>query len=191
MDEASLFRAFPTLTTPRLVLRELVPADADAYHRIYAEGRDNTTWQTRLDPTRDATLGRIARIAAAFAAHEGIRWGIARADDGALVGSAGFWRWVRPHFRAELGYELGAEHRGAGYMVEALSAILRFGFEAMELHSVEANTHPDNRGSIGVLERLGFRREGTFRESYFFDGRFHDTAAFSLLRPWLVPEVAG
>ena len=185
MDEAALFSAFPTLTTPRLVLREIVPADVERYHRFHAKGQDNATWQARLDGTLDDTRARIDGIAAAFAAREGIRWGMALAAGGELVGSAGFWRWVKPHARAEIGYELAPEHRGHGYMAEALSAIVRFGFDAMELHSVEANTHPENHASIAVLERLGFRREGTLRESYFFDGRYHDTALFSLLRPWL------
>jgi ribosomal-protein-alanine N-acetyltransferase len=183
MDEAALFRTFPSLTTPRLILREIVPDDAERYHPIHRTGQDNATWQTRLDATLDDTRARIAGIAAAFAAHEGIRWGIALADGGGLVGSAGFWRLVKPHFRAEIGYELAPEHRGRGYMAEALFAILRFGFDAMELHSVEANTHPENHASIAVLTRLGFRREGTLRESFFFDGRFHDNAVFSLLRP--------
>jgi ribosomal-protein-alanine N-acetyltransferase len=188
MDEASLFSTFPTLTTPRLILRELVLADVDRYHRIHAKGQDNATWQTRLDGALDDTRARIAGIATTFAAHAGIRWGIALAAGGELAGSAGFWRWVKPHFRAEIGYELAPEHRGSGYMAEALSAILRFGFETMDLHSVEANTHPQNHASIAVLERLGFRREGTLRESFLFDGRFHDTAVFSLLRPWLAPR---
>jgi RimJ/RimL family protein N-acetyltransferase len=77
MDEAALFRTFPTLATPRLILREIVPGDAESYHHVYGEDHDNATWQTRLDPTIDDTRARIARIADAFAAREGIRWGIA------------------------------------------------------------------------------------------------------------------
>lgn len=191
MDEAALFAAFPTLGTPRLVLREIVPSDAAAYHRIYRSGQDTSIWQTRLDATLDDTRARIARIASAFSAREGIRWAIALADRGELAGSVGFWRWDKAHRRAEIGYELAAEHRGRGYMAEALSALLPFGFEAMDLHSVEANTHPDNAASNKVLEQLGFRREGYLRENYLCDGVFYDTALYSLLRPWLVVRATG
>jgi ribosomal-protein-alanine N-acetyltransferase len=189
MDEAALFTTFTTLTTPRLILREIVPEDVAGYHRIYREGQDTKHWQTRLDRSEDDTRARIAVIADAFAARAGIRWGIALAAGGELAGSAGFWRWVKPCFRAEIGYELAPEHRGRGYMREALAAILRFGFDAMELHSVEANVAPGNRASMKVLERLGFRREGYFCESFFFEGQFHDTATYSLLRPWLSDAV--
>jgi ribosomal-protein-alanine N-acetyltransferase len=186
MDEAALFAAFPTLTTSRLVLREIVPSDAVAYHRIYRSGQDTSIWQTRLDATLEDTEARIARIASAFAAREAVRWGIALSNGSELAGSVGFWRWDKAHCRAEIGYELAAEHRGRGYIVEALSALLPFGFEAMALHSVEANTHPDNAASHKVLERLGFRREGYLRENYLCGGVYYDTALYSLLRPWLV-----
>src|SRR5262249_40904241 len=43
MDEATLFRTFPTLGTPRLILRELVPDDAEHYHPIHRTGQDNAT----------------------------------------------------------------------------------------------------------------------------------------------------
>ena len=69
-----------------------------------------------------------------------------------------------------------------GIMPEAVGAIVRFGFEHMGLHSVEAQIEPNNQGSRRVLEKLGFVQEGYFRQNYFFDGEFTDTAVFSLLK---------
>jgi ribosomal-protein-alanine N-acetyltransferase len=65
-----------------------------------------------------------------------------------------------------------------------MRAILRFGFEKMGLHSVEAKLHPDNRASRRVLEKLGFVKEGHLAESYFNAHLdvFEDTAIYSLLR---------
>jgi ribosomal-protein-alanine N-acetyltransferase len=100
----------------------------------------------------------------------------------ALLGTAGFWRWDKAHHWAEVGYELRPEHWGKGLMPEALTAMIRFGFERMELHRVEANITPANTASRRVLEKLGFVCEGVKRENWFHDGRYTDTAHYGLLR---------
>ena len=60
-------------------------------------------------------------------------------------------------------------------------AVLNYGFTVMELHSVEANVNPDNAASISLLEKNHFIREACFKENYYFDGRFLDSAIYSLL----------
>jgi ribosomal-protein-alanine N-acetyltransferase len=66
-------------------------------------------------------------------------------------------------------------------MREALSSVLAYGFSNMQLHRVQAETHPDNAASIGLATRLGFRFEGVHREQAFWGGRFHDLNCYSLL----------
>ena len=62
---------------------------------------------------------------------------------------------------ASLGYWLGLPYVGRGYMTEAVRAAVRFAFETLHLHRLEAATMPNNAASIRVLERNGFRREGS------------------------------
>lgn len=66
-------------------------------------------------------------------------------------------------------------------MQEALSAILAYGFTIMKLHSVEARVNPLNEPSIKLLERNNFIREGLFKEDYFYNGKFLDTAVYSII----------
>jgi ribosomal-protein-alanine N-acetyltransferase len=71
---------------------------------------------------------------------------------------------------------------GQGIASEALRAILRFGFDGMKLNYIYAGTIADNHESVRLLERIGFRREGTRREySWEDDGTFHDGAMYGLL----------
>jgi ribosomal-protein-alanine N-acetyltransferase len=51
----------------------------------------------------------------------------------------------------------------------------------MKLHSIEAHVNPNNIASIKLLEKNGFIREAYFKEDYFYDGKFLDTAVYSLL----------
>ena len=61
--------------------------------------------------------------------------------------------------------------------------MIRFGFEEMSLHRIYASTIADNHESVRMLEKIGFHREGTKRESSWEDdGTFHDSAMYGLLR---------
>ena len=110
-------------------------------------------------------------------------WGISLRSDPRLIGTAGFWRIIREHDRAEIGYTLHPDHQGKGYMQEAMTAIFDFGFRKMKLHSVEANVNPNNEASIKLLERNGFVKEAHFKENWLYDGRYLDTAIYSRLSP--------
>ena len=67
-------------------------------------------------------------------------------------------------------------------MPEALRALIRFGFEEMDLNRIEATIHTENQRSRRVLAKLGFQREGLLRDFYCRDGLYNDQVQFSLLR---------
>jgi len=69
-----------------------------------------------------------------------------------------------------------------GIVTEAIEAILVYGFEVMNLHSVEAIIDPDNIASERVLQKNGFVKEAHIIENEFFDGKFWDTVIYSLLK---------
>ena len=85
------------------------------------------------------------------------------------------------HYRAEIGYMLNPAYQGKGIMSEALSIIIQYGFNNIGLHSIEANANPANQASIKLLEKIGFVREGYFKENYYFNGNFLDSAIYSLI----------
>jgi [ribosomal protein S5]-alanine N-acetyltransferase len=187
LDFSACFGEFPQLTTPRLRLRAPEPGDAGAVLRVMGDPRVVRYFGQLPITTLGEAEARIVGQTQAFAASQGIRWAIADPETNAWLGSAGFWRLLPQHHRAEIGYELAAEHWGHGLMTEALHAIVGFGFAHMHLHSIEANIHPHNIGSRRVLEKLGFVQEGHFIENYFdvVENALTDTVSFSLLaRNW-------
>ena len=136
--------------------------------------------RTRSKTVQDS-LDLIHRIAKDRTANAGITWGIVLEESGELIGTIGFYRMKKEHFRAEIGYVLASNYWGRGLMSEAIQAVVKYGFDVMGLHSIEADTDPLNVRSMKVLERNGFTQEGLFRESYFFDGKFFDSAIWSRL----------
>lgn len=184
LDLAHVFAAFPALETARFTLREVTIDDLAAVYKMMSDKRVTRYFGRPPMTALDEAAARIVSMRNDFRDQQGVRWGIARREGGELLGTCGYWRLLKPHFRAEIGYELDPACWGQGVMPEALGAIVGYGFETMGLHSIEANIDPENTGSRRVLEKLGFEREALLRDSYYLphEQRFSDTATYSLLR---------
>lgn len=98
------------------------------------------------------------------------------------IGAAGYHLWFPDHARAEIGYYTFEPHRRKGYMKEALTAIIEFGFDSLKLNRIEACVGPNNDLSIGIVTSYGFVREGWLREHYHTNGRAEDSIIYALLR---------
>jgi ribosomal-protein-alanine N-acetyltransferase len=176
------FSSFPTLTGERIVLRELRPADAAD---LFVWRSDPVVQRYNSVPLQtvaeaDALIDELRRE---YAAETAIHWAVTLHDEDRAIGLFGFVGWERGHRRADIGYDLRRDYWGQGIATEALAAMLRFGFGAMDLNRVEAQTIADNHESVRLLRRLGFQRDG-LRRSYSWeeDGTFHDGAIYGLLR---------
>lgn len=174
---------FPTLETPRLRLREIVPADAPALYAVHGDP-DAMRWFGN-DPVPDlAAAAKLVEVFAGWRAlpNPGTRWGLQPKGQDELVGTCGLFAWNRAWRKCTLGYELNQRARGQGLMHEALRACLAWGFEHMQLNRVEALVHPRNAASQRSVERLGFQREGLLRQAGHWGGQFHDMLQYGLLR---------
>lgn len=180
------------LETPRLVLRFLEPSDAPSLLAIFSDPEVMRYWSTPPWTSLDDAHERIARDQEAMAAGTYICLGIVRRSDDSLIGTCTLFHFVLESRRAELGYGLARSAWGQGYLQEAASAMLNFGFGALGLHRVEADIDPRNRASARSLERLGFRQEGLLRERWIVAGEVSDSAVYGLLaREWGRKGVSG
>ncbi len=174
---------FPALTTDRLVLRELSPADAAALFAMRSDER----LMEHIGRPRATTLldaeGLIASITNDRSENIGITWGLTLHGSNTLIGTIGYYRLKLEHHRGEIGYMLGFDHWGKGLMGEALDAAVACGFERFGFHSIEAVTDPRNSASNKLLERHDFIREGLFKENFYWNGGFLDSAVWSKLAP--------
>ncbi len=176
------FTPFPILSTSRLVLRNLVLEDSE---NLFAMRTDNQVMKyLGCDNMKNEEKAReyIQKMTRDVYDNKAIEWAITLKDENQLIGKLGFWRIVIQHRRAEIGYSMFPKFFGKGIMTEAIRAVLDYGFEILNLQSVEANLDPANTKSINLLTRTGFTKEGHFKERYFHNGEFTDTASYSLLR---------
>jgi len=90
----------------------------------------------------------------------------------------------------EIGYFLLPNERGKGYCSEAVSIFVDYLFLSKDTGRIQARTDVRNLGSQKVLERVGFRREGTMRQSAFIRGEWRDLYLYSILREeWKEPRI--
>ncbi len=176
-----VFQKFPVLESSRLCLRMIRRGDAPLFYEMRANAEIMSLMdQEPLESLKEARQ-LIRQYRWSYRKKESLYWALELKETGGFIGGAGYWRLIKPHFRAELGYQLHPGFWGNGYMFEALQAAIDFGFAEFGLHSIEAHINPLNNRSRTLLEKLGFREEAYFRENVYFRGRFSDSVVYSLL----------
>lgn len=175
------FDPFPQLRTPRLLLRRVVPADAEAIYRLRSDPQNMKFVPRPLAASVDDAQDHIRAISEKVETGTGINWAMQFPERSALVGIIGLFRIEPENYRAEIGYMLLPEHQGKGLATEAVGAAVDYGFRQLGLHSIGAIIDPGNIASARVLEKSRFRKEAYFRENGYFQGRFLDTIVYGRL----------
>jgi ribosomal-protein-alanine N-acetyltransferase len=178
------FNPFPNLETERIHLRRVTYKDVN---EIFAQRSNIETMQYIPRPlvqTKEEALAHIAMIDEKIGTQESINWAITLKDDAKLIGIIGHYRIKPKHFRSEIGYMLLPQYQGKDIIPEAIKATLKYGFEIMKLHSVEAVIDPENFASERVLQKNGFVKEAHLKENEYYDGKFLDSVIYSILNQY-------
>jgi ribosomal-protein-alanine N-acetyltransferase len=179
-------REFPALKGERVMLRMPVAADYREWAALRAASRRFLEpWEPRWpadELERGAWRQRLGRYRADFAQGSAVAFFIFETCSGKLVGGitlANIRHGVAQS--GQIGYWIGEQFAGQGYMLEALRLVSRFAFETMRLHRIEAACIPDNKRSIRVLEKAGFQREGLLRSYLRINGIWQDHYLYALI----------
>ena len=176
----------PALAGRAVRLRQPRESDVPALLAIFGDAETLRYW----------SHGPLADLAAARTYYDGIvsgladrtlfQWAITAPDTDRLVGTVTLVDWDRANRRCEIGFILHPSAWGRGLASDAARTVIRWAREHMGLHRVEADVEPPNAASLKLLERLGFEREGHFRERWWTRGRWTDSVMLGLLTEDLV-----
>lgn len=179
------FDPFPTITTQHFVLRAISIEDAPAVYAMRSNPDVMRYIPIPLARHLSDAEQLIHNFQTGIANGSSINWGITHISAGlcaALIGIIGFVRINIPNYRAEIGYLLSPKMWNKGVISEVMPAVVQYGFEVMQLHSIGAIIDPSNIASQRVLQKAGFVQEAHFKEDCYFEGHFLDSVHFSLLR---------
>ncbi len=177
----------PTLKTERLLLRKITLKDAKDMFEYTSdpEVAKYTLWYAHQSISESKYF--IKSVIEQYHNHQGADWGIVHQADQKFIGTCGFTEWVNLDDRGEIGYNLSRKYWGKGYMLEAVRAILSFGFSQMHLNRIQARCKIANVASARVMEKVGMKYEGTLRQYIFAKGAYHDLKLYSILKQEFLP----
>ena len=161
----------PATPSSRTFIRKVTRTDEAEFVSLMQNRRDlHEPW---ISPPTSRMLYRHYMQRVAAADHEGIV--ICRRQDQRIVGAVNLNNIVRGSFlSASLGYYVGAEFHGQGYMQEGLLQVIEYATGTLGLHRLEANIQPDNHRSQQLVARCGFEREGYSRDFLYINGAWRD-----------------
>ncbi|WP_166727593.1 GNAT family N-acetyltransferase [Mucilaginibacter gilvus] len=172
---------FPILSTPRLTLRAVNFGDAEAIFAMRTDAEVLKYIDIERPKSIEAVIDWIKMTHEIHKKNDGVLWGITLKGSEEMLGSIGFWNMDKANHRTETGYMLATAWQGKGIMQEALTEAIKYAFETIGLHSIQANINPANKASMNLLERTGFVREAYFRENYYYKDKFLNSAVYSLI----------
>ncbi|MFJ1298562.1 GNAT family N-acetyltransferase [Pseudomonadota bacterium AL_CKDN230030165-1A_HGKHYDSX7] len=175
-----------TISTGRLLLRPFESHDFEAYAAYHALP-DVYRYLYAPAPAGEALRAQFDDLLDAPFENDGdtLRLAVTRGEDGVLLGEVLLKHAQRSALQGEVGYIFDPRHAGRGYATEAVTAMVSLGFDTIGLHRIFARLDAANAGSIGVVERLGMRREAHLIQNDRYDGVWGDEFVYAVLaREW-------
>lgn len=170
------------IETERLQLRPLNINDKQAIFSYRADTEANK-FQGWIPKTLADVKEFIGKIAPTFNQNETwFQLAVIEKETGLLIGDIGIHFMGTENLQVELGYTIAKEKQGSGYATEALKAIIDYLFTTLQKHRITASADPQNIPSIKVLEKLGFRKEAHFIESYYQNEKWLDDVLYAMLK---------
>ncbi len=176
------FQPFQNLETKQLFLRRIYENDVAEVLALRGNPQIMKYIPRPLAKTEEDALAHIIMINEKIETNTGINWGITVKGNPKIIGIIGHYRIQPENHRAEIGYMSLTEYNGKGYITEAIKVVVEYGFEQMNLHSIEAIIDPENIASERVLQKNGFIKEAHILENELWEGKFWDTVIYSLLK---------
>ncbi|AYN01671.1 GNAT family N-acetyltransferase [Chryseobacterium sp. 3008163] len=155
------------LETERLILKPIDESHVEDILKIRSNEVVNQ-FVKRIPPkTNYDALDFILTIKKRVQNNESLNWGISYKNQQNLIGTICLWKFSHDRTEAEVGYELLPEYHRKGIMSEALTAVLNYGFNELNLQEILAFTNKFNENSKGLLVKHDFvLQEGRTDEGF-------------------------
>lgn len=178
-EDLKIFINIPSINTERLILRKIAMSDCADMHEYSSDEKvcEFLLWSphTHISETRN----KLRNIERKYKQAEFFDWGIE--FDGKFIGVVGFSSLSLANNSGEIGYVINSKYWGQGIATEAVGAIIKFGFERLNLSRIETRYIKENVASARVSQKCSLIREGCMRSSLIVKGQRRDICVSSIL----------
>ena len=169
-------------------IRTLTPDDAGELYELVERNRERLReWMPWVDGTQ-CPQDSLNFIESTITGQTHGDYQFAVVQNERILGVVGFARTDPNNRSSMIGYWNDEKAQGQGLMTLSVKALLKIGFENLNLNRIVIRAQPTNQRSCAIPERLGFTREGLEKEAEFLNGRFVDLQIYVLLRSHWTPE---
>lgn len=177
-----IFKNPPILECDRIILKKMDRSFADDMFE-YASNPAVTKYLTwDVHPNRRFSYNYLGYVNSRYRTGEFFDWAITMRDSGKMIGTCGFTRFNFSSYSAEIGFVLNPKYWGYSIAPEAARRVIRFGFDTLELHRIEARYMENNIQSRRVMEKSGMTFEGIYRDMMLVRGQFVSVGVCSIIR---------
>ena len=169
------------LNTGNLRLRPQNEGDAEGLFEMLSDAESMKYWCSPPVSTIDDARQVLREDMESDAQGNSLCWTLCLRGSGEMIGKCILFNFSHANHRAEIGFILNRRYWRRGLTYEALVAIIAFAFDTLGLHRIEADVDPQNKASLGILGKLGFQREGLFRDRWFLHGQWVDSVMLGLV----------
>lgn len=175
------------LRDKNIFLRPFIEEDSEALLDLLIRNRSFfekfSMERSRDFYTRESQSKRIEQFEEDRKTDLAYNFGIFKHDN-SLIGTINLFQVLRGSLQsAFIGYFLDEQHNGKGYMTEAVRHVVDYAFNELKLHRIEAGVMPHNIGSIRVLEKSDFHKEGIAVKNVKINGKWEDHQVLAIINP--------
>jgi RimJ/RimL family protein N-acetyltransferase len=182
---------FTELVSDRLAVRRFRPADLATFvtYRSDPDVARYQSWNAPYPRAEGERLIKDMRRMHPDTPGEWFQFAITLRSTGELIGDCGAKPSAYDPAHTQIGYTIGRAHWRRGYGTEAVRTLLGYLFDARGMHRVTASCDGRNTASMGLLERIGMRKEGVMLQSVWAKGEWTDDVLFAMLaHEWKTPH---
>lgn len=171
------------IETERLILRRFEYSDSTSMLRNWiADEKIQSLYSEPTYETEEAVTELLTKYITSYEKEDYYRWAVILKETGECIGQIAYFLVDSKNHFAEIEYCIGSAFQCRGYATEATKAVIKYGFEKMNLHKVQICTKTINIPSKRVIEKCGFTYEGTLRDYFYMNGEYVGRLYFSILR---------
>ncbi|MEI3788462.1 MULTISPECIES: GNAT family N-acetyltransferase [unclassified Chryseobacterium] len=173
-------KEFPAIETERLILSQLKEEDLPfvteyLQDKIFSDVTSNIPYPY----TGEHAKFWMKMSRESFENNTGYTFAV-RNKEGQILGAIGLHD--RDDDKAELGYWMGKPFWNKGYITEAATALIDFGFNELQINKIYATYFLDNPASGRIMEKIGMEKEALLKQHLKKDGKYIDVMMYSILK---------
>jgi RimJ/RimL family protein N-acetyltransferase len=169
------------LETKRLIIRPITIEDKNELFE-YRSDRETNKYQGWIPTTLSDVETFIEKISKQINEPETwFQFIIIEKETQKIIGDLGIHFFDNENKQAEIGCTLNINFQNKGYATESVKRVIDYLFKELKKHRIITSIDPENKNSIRLVERIGFRKEAYFVESLFINEKWVDDLIYAMI----------